>query len=61
MTVMPTTDAEIEDGTFRVNIVVPPGGLVRLGELRDFLEACELLPDNTLITVQADMIHYEES
>lgn len=61
MTVMPTTDAEIEDGTFRANIPVPPCGLIRLGEIRDFLEACELLPDNTLVTVQSDMIHYEES
>lgn len=61
MTVMPTADADVEDGTFRANIPVPPCGLVRLGELRDFLYICENLPDNTLVTVQSDMIHYEES
>ena len=61
MTTTAPTDAEIEDGTFRANIPVPPCGLVRLGELRDFLEACENLPDNALVTVQSDMIHYEES
>lgn len=46
---------------FIAHIDVPVGGLVRLGELRDFLEAMDNLPDNILITVQADMIHFEES
>lgn len=54
------TDEQMEAAPFVRNLPVPLGGLVRLGELRDLLEELDGLPDNALITVQGDMIHYEE-
>lgn len=57
MITLPSDDTDM----FIAHLDIPPGGLVRLGALRDLLELMDNLPDNTLLTVQSDMIHYEES
>lgn len=55
---LPATDTE--PLRFIAHLDIPPTGQVALGALRDLLEVMDNLPDSTLITVQQDMIRFEE-